>query len=127
MMRRIADIPFVPYANWDANGVQIPCEPSPEDIQRAIDDKQFEQRGFQTHHDELKAEWEKNVTSAGEWNERVRAYHTRRIAHFVVQGWSDPIILNANGTMKDGLHRFKAAIFMGKDEVEVTISDEGSK
>jgi len=29
--------------------------------------------------------------------------------------------------MKDGLHRFKAAIFMGMVEVEVTISDEDSK
>ncbi|MFM2217075.1 MAG: hypothetical protein RL240_1393 [Planctomycetota bacterium] len=126
MMRKIADIPIVTYAST-VDGVQMGCEPTRDEIQRAIDDKQFEQRGFQTHFDELQTEWESNVSSAQEWNERIRTYHTRRIAHFVVQGWTDPIILTAGGKMKDGLHRFKAAIFMGMVEVEVTISDEDSK
>lgn len=127
MMRKIVDIPFVRYANRDANGVSISCEPTREDIQLAINYKEFEQRGFQSHLNELRAEWEKNVRNGQEWNERIRVYHTRRIAYFVEHGWVDPIILNPDGTMKDGLHRLKAAIFMDKDEVDVIISDSDSK
>jgi hypothetical protein len=127
MIRRIADIPFVRYVNTDTNGVNILCEPTREDIQLAINNKEHEQRGFQSHLNELEAEWGKNVKNGQEWNERIRVYHTRRIAHFIVHGWIDPIILNADGTMKDGLHRLKAAIFMGKDEIDVIISDGDSK
>jgi hypothetical protein len=126
MWKKIADIPFVRYENT-FNGIVLSCESSHENIQLAINNKEFEQRGFQTHNDELLAEWKKNVSSAQELNERIRGYHTRRIAHFVVHGWTDPIILDADGEMKDGLHRLKAAIFMGKDEVEVVILKPDSK
>ena len=123
MMHDVATIPTVIYANT-IDGVQYDCEPSADDIQRAIDEKQFEFRGFQTHHDELMDEWKNGASSAREFNELMRAYHTRRIAHFVDQGWNDPIILTVDGKMKDGLHRLKAAIFKGMGEVEVTIADD---
>ena len=127
MKRKISDIKLVRYANKDANGVELQCEPARESIQFAIDNKEFELRGFQSHLDELMAEWGKNATTVQDWNERIRVYHARRIAHFVVHGWSDPIILDANGKITDGLHRLKAAIFMGKDEVDVIISGDDSK
>jgi ParB-like nuclease domain len=44
------------------------------------------------------------------------------IAYFVVNGWSDPIILNHDErTIIDGLHRLKAAMYLGMDTIEVAI------
>jgi hypothetical protein len=97
------------------------------EIQYAVDNDLLESRGYQTHFDELNLEWEEGLRSLQELADRQKSYHAKRIAHFVVHGWSDPIILDANGKITDGLHRLKAAIFMGKDEVDVIISGDDSK
>ena len=60
-----------------------------------------------------------------EYCRRVRSYHARRIAHFAVNGWNgDPITLKADGSMCDGLHRWRAAKHLGMEEVEVIIAGE---
>jgi len=49
-------------------------------------------------------------------------YHARRIAFFIVNGWSEPIVLRGDGcTIEDGLHRLKAALYKGIPEVEITV------
>ena len=48
----------------------------------------------------------------------------RRIVYFVVNGWEEPILLCKDGcTISDGLHRLKAAIYLGLEEVEVKLGD----
>jgi hypothetical protein len=125
MMREIAKIQIIPYGFND--GITYLAEPSPMEIQYAVDNDLLESRGYQTHFDELNLEWEEGLRSLQELADRQKSYHAKRIAHFVVHGWSDPIILDANGKITDGLHRLKAAIFMGKDEVDVIISGDDSK
>jgi hypothetical protein len=128
-MRKIADIKPIPYG-FNV-GTIYSAEPSRMEIQFAIDNGQLEDRGYQTHFDELNREWEGGLSfepaeefrSLQEFADRQRSYHAKRIAHFVVHGWSDPIILDANGKIRDGSHRLKAAIFMGKDEIDVSILD----
>ena len=88
------------------------CEPSKADIQKAVDEKDFESRRFQEDFYELIAEWE--AASKPERYERMRKYHAKRIAFFVVNGWDGPIVLNTDEhKIKEGLHRLKAAIFLG--------------
>jgi hypothetical protein len=142
VFKKIADIRNVKYG-FNELGKVYYCEPSPVDIQFAIDHGQLEDRGYQTYDNDLMREWkeglrfepdegssfdaEEESRSLQEFADRCRRYHAKRIAYFVVNGWTDPIILNADGSMKDGLHRFKAAIFKGMDEVDVTISEPDSK
>jgi hypothetical protein len=126
MKRLIAEIPFVPYG-FRQDGNDYSCEPSHQEIQCAIDKGQLEDRGFQTHLDELRSEWASNARSLQEFADRQREYNARRIAYFVVHGWTDPITLTAAGNMRDGLHRLKAAIFLGKDEVEVIVLNDDVK
>ena len=133
MIRKIKDIEPVPY------GFKTPkfylAEPSHMEIQYALDNGLFESRGYQTHHDELNHEWKEGLSfeldeesrSLQEFADRKKSYHAKRIAHFVVHGWSDPIILDANGRITDGSHRLKAAIFMRNDEIDVIILDSDSK
>ncbi len=133
MLKKIEDIPKVPYG-FRHNGKVYLCEPSHQEIQFAIDNGQLENRGYQTHEDDLMREWEEGLRfeleeesrSLQEFIDRRRIYHAKRIAHFVVHGWTDPIILEAKVKMVevkmvDGSHRLKAAIYMGKEEVEVVI------
>jgi hypothetical protein len=52
--------------------------------------------------------------------DEIRNYHTRRVAYFVLNKWENQIIgLNEHGQLRDGGHRFRAAIFMGWEEVWV--------
>jgi hypothetical protein len=132
IMRKIADIKPIPYG-FNVGTIYF-AEPSRMEIQYSVDNGLLESRGYQTHFDELNLEWEEGLSfeleesrSLQELADRQRSYHAKRIAHFVVHGWSDPIILDANGKIKDGSHRLKAAIFMGKDEIDVIISDGDSK
>jgi heterodisulfide reductase subunit B len=58
-----------------------------------------------------------NVPERYEW---IKKYHAKRIAFHVVIGWHERIVLNEDKkTIKDGLHRLKAAIFLGCDTVEI--------
>lgn len=132
MMWKIADIKPIPYG-FNV-GIIYLAEPSRMEIQHAVDNGLLESRGYQTHLDELNLEWEEGLSfeldesrSQQELADRQKSYHAKRIAHFVVHGWSDPIILDSNGRITDGSHRLKAAIFMEKDEIDVTVSDSDSK
>ena len=113
--RRYGRTPAVPpFRRGD-----VCCEPSREDIQRAIDEKDFETRGFQ--NPEVEAEYSAlDVPECYEW---LRKYHAKRVAFHVVNGWQDRIVLNEDKqTIKDGLHRLKAAIFMGWETVDVDVA-----
>lgn len=119
--KRISDIPPVLYG-YVVNGIQFLTEPSEDDIRRAIENDEIEERGYQSDYKELEIEW-KQAHTREEADRQVRLYHARRIAFFVVNGWSDPIRLGTDGKIKDGLHRLKAATFQGMHEVEVHVDD----
>ena len=95
------------------------CEPSPEEIERAVREKDLEKREFQKDLAELIAEWYQ-VSGPERYNE-IRKYHARRIAFFVVNGWDNyPIVLKQDGReVEEGSHRLRAAIHLGMDTVEV--------
>ena len=121
IMRKVSEIPEYTYAA-QKDGHLYNFNPTTENIQQAIDAGQLEERGYQTHKDELHTEW----TQGAQGNIETfcllqRDYHARRIARFVVKGWSDPIILASDGDMIDGTHRLKAAIHKHLDEVEVQV------
>ena len=111
MQKKISEIVNTPYGQDN-----VSCEPSKQDIQKAIDDKDLETRGFQ--NPEVEAEyWALNVPERYEW---IKKYHAKRIAFYVVNGWQDRIVLNEDKkTIKDGLHRLKAAIFLGWGTVKI--------
>jgi hypothetical protein len=51
-----------------------------------------------------------------------RDYNANRVAYFVVKGWEEsPIEVMANGDMKDGQHRWLAAHYLERDEVDVIV------
>jgi hypothetical protein len=114
MQKKICEIVSLPYGQD-----YICCEPSKEEIQKAIDEENFEIRGFQEHEHELRAEWEK--VSGPERYDRIRKYHAERIAFFVVNRWDDyPIILKKDGReVSEGSHRLRAAIHLGEETIEV--------
>lgn len=96
--------------------------PTPEEIQKAIDNGQFEARGIQSHRDELDREWW--VKANGNLDEIAklqREFNARRIAHFVVNGWPDALRVERSGKMHDGTHRLRAAIHKGLKTVSVEI------
>jgi hypothetical protein len=108
--------------NPDYGQYGISSEPSKADIEAAISKSEYESRGFQEHLEELNNEWKVSVSGVQEYCERIRHYHARRIAFFVVNGWSDPVELHSDGsTVKDGLHRLKAAKYMQCETIDVVI------
>jgi hypothetical protein len=117
MKKRVAEICNVLYG--EAN---VSCEPSRADIDHAIENLEFELRGFQDDLVTLKSEWDLAAQhDFDEFCKLVKTYHARRIAFFVVNGWTDPIVLRNDGcTIEDGLHRLKAALYKGVPEVEIT-------
>ena len=119
MRKRVADILNVHYV--EVCGEQVcACEPSPDEIERDVRENNLENRGFQTHLEELMREWNNADTFEG-YCERVKGYHSRRIAFFVKNGWSDQIILKSDGcTVHEGLHRLKAATYLNLEYVDVT-------
>jgi hypothetical protein len=127
--KKIDEIEIGPYV-----GVSHPskplCEPSFEQIERAIRDEDFDERGYQEHLEELVAEWNKDCPDFWEYNRHEQQYHARRIAHLAVNGWSDddPIILKKDGrSVHDGLHRLKAAKHLGKRTVKVRICPDAAQ
>jgi hypothetical protein len=125
MQKKISEILIGPYVGLSRPD-HPPCEPSAEEIERAVREKDREERGYQEHREELTAEWNKLRSSFEEYNDHERRYHARRIAFFVVNGWSnDPIVLQKDArSVHDGLHRLKAAKHMGLETVEVMIRDD---
>lgn len=119
MKKRVADIVNTPYAE-ELNGHRISCEPSNEEIERAVRESDLEERGYQSHEAELNDEWNQPGTFEG-FCELEHAYHVRRVAFFVKNGWTDLIILKDDGrAISEGLHRLKAAIYLDMEYVEVT-------
>ena len=99
---------------WGQDNVS--CEPSRDEIKRAIDDNHFETREFQKDINELRTEWEK--IACPERYEHIRQYHARRVAYFVKNGWHDPIVLKEDGReIEEGSHRLEAARYLDMNEV----------
>lgn len=121
-MREVSKIPVATYAA-DQEGKRYFFDPSAAEIQQAIDNGKLEERGYQRHLHDLVAEWQAGAKGeAVEFYRLQKEYHACRIAYFVVRGWTDPIVLAANGDMIEGTHRLKAAIHKGVSKVGVRIS-----
>src|SRR6266850_2841543 len=119
--KNIDDILIGPYV-----GISFPerpsCEPTREQIDRAIRDKDFDKRGYQKHRKELTDEWNRGGATPQEYNQREQKYHARRIAGFTANGWRDaPILKKDARSVHDGLHRVKAAKHLGRKTIKVQI------
>lgn len=123
MKEKITDIDNVCYGVGN-----ISCEPTDDEIKKAVQDKDIDSRSFQGCIDELNDEWNKHAQNENEYYLLQKKYHVKRIAYFVVNGWNDPIIVvHKDGCkIKDGLHRFKAAIFKGMDTIDVEVADDAT-
>jgi hypothetical protein len=119
MKKKVAEISNVPYGENN-----VSCEPSKEEIERAIRENDFEKRAFQDDLNELRTEWSK-ARSFEEYSDYVRKYHARRIAFFVVNNWDHPIVLQKDKcTVEDGSHRLKAAIYSDMETVDAIINED---
>ena len=119
MKKRVAEITNVLYGQNS-----ISCEPTKEEIEKAILEKDFERRSFQGDLNELNAEWNKEAKN---FYEVVKRFHIRKTACLVVEGWDEPILLcKDERTILDGLHRLKAAIFLKMDTIDVIVTDAPS-
>src|SRR6266404_3066244 len=92
MKKKVTEIANAHYVETNREE-RVGCEPSKEEIERAVHKKHLEKRGFQDHRRELIAEWNEGG-SFEEYCDRARKYHARRIAFFVVNRWNHPIVLN---------------------------------
>lgn len=122
--RKTGEIKFVKYGDKFGDTVRW-CDPSDEDVQRALDEGQLEERDYQADVEELKSEWysaSKGGRDSDEWVRQVKGYHARRVAFFVENGWDDPITITSDGQIRDGSHRLRAAIFKGRGEVDVVVT-----
>ena len=117
MRKKVSEIFSLPYGQDN-----VCCEPSMQEIEKSVHDKNLETGGFQDHLLELTAKWEQ--LHGQERYDRIRKYHAERIAFFVVNGWDNyPIILKGDGReVKEGSHRLRAARYLRMEEVEVEIS-----
>lgn len=98
--------------------------PTEQEIQEAIDSGQLEDRGIQSHRNELDREWwEKANGNLDEVAKQQREFNARRIAHFVVHGWPDALRVERSGKMHDGTHRLRAAIHKGMKQVVVKFAE----
>lgn len=122
LMREVSKIPLPTYAA-NQDGKVYYFDPSAAEIQQAIDAGELEERGYQQHLAQLVSEWQTGAKGdASKFYHLQKEYHARRIAYFAVHGWTDPIVLAANGDMIEGTHRLKAAIHKGMSKVGVRIS-----
>ena len=118
MKKKVSEIFSKPYGH-----AGVCCEPSTEEIERAVREDDLEHREFQKDLGQLTAEW------AGvpdhECHDQIRMYHARRIA-FLVKNWKDfPITLKKDGVeVRDGSHRLRAAKYLGMEEVDVEVEGQ---
>ncbi len=106
-------VPELRRALWGQDGVC--CEPSDEEVKKAIYYKQFEPRSFQDKAVEAELMGERDVEKR---LARIKEFHARRIAHLVEHGWSEPIELAGDGIwIIEGSHRLRAAQYAGTEEV----------
>ena len=121
LLKKVAEIENTPYGVWGENR-WISCEPLKDKIDKAFKEKNFDKRSFQGNEAELIAEWNKGASCFEEFRVCAENYHARRIAYFASKERGEPIILlNNEKKISDGLHRLKAAIYLGLEEVEVII------
>jgi hypothetical protein len=121
MEKNIDEILIGPYV-----GLSFPdkplCEPTREQIDQAIQQKDFEQRQYQEDIKELIDEWNRGDADPVEYNRREQQYHARKIAGFAANGWQEPPVLKKDGrSVHDGLHRLKAAKHLGMRTLKVRI------
>ena len=120
MKKKVSEIFNTHYVETDGQN-HVSCEPSKEGIEVAVHKNDLEKRGFQEYRPQLIAQWNEGGNFEG-YCDSARKYHASRIAFFVVNRWDDPIKLNKDEhTVKEGLHRLKAAIHLGIETVEVEI------
>ena len=102
----------------------LAADPSSAGIAKAVDEWTLEFRRFQTHKEELAHEF------YSEGFARViplaRQYHERRVAFFVINGWTDAIQICIHNVLEEGGHRLLAARFRsnhlnGPDEIDCVI------
>ena len=120
MNRKISELGVTSYG---IPGPQISCEPSKQEIVQAIANKDFDLRPFSgASQSALVDEWSQKANgNIHEFARLQREYHAKRIACLVVNGWSDPIEIDAAGKITDGNHRVRAADFLGRSEIEVLV------
>ena len=124
---------FAAYANWKDTAI-VPF--SKADILKAISEGCFEERSFQniSVKDELENLF-KNLNAANvskivrdyELREWARSFHIKRVAFLCKYFPKDPIKLNRNMTVRDGLHRIMAAIVLEKDSIDYIFEDTEDK
>ena len=80
----------------------LAADPSSAGIAKAVDERTLEFRRFQTHKEELAHEF------YSEGFARViplaRQYHERRVAFFVINGWTDAIQICIHNVLEEGGH-----------------------
>lgn len=119
--KKLDDILIGPYVGMSFPDKPL-CEPTPDEIDRAIRERDFDKRGYQKHAEELVKEWNGNGVTPQEYNRREQQYHARRIAYFVANDWQDAPILKQDGrSVHEGLHRIKAAKHRGDRTIKVQI------
>lgn len=101
------------------NFQKIDCEPTVEDIRKALREGRLEPRHYQDPS--LVPEWEAAARSTENWGLLVRHYHASRIAYLVTNQSKEPITIRSDGFILDGNHRVRAAIFCGQLEIEVIV------
>lgn len=116
---KVSEITNIPYGQFERS-----CEPTHIEIKECVDNNDVETRSFQGNIEELRKEFFSNAKDNDEIINRVKKYHCQRIAYFVLNRWAvDPIELSRDmKTIVDGLHRLKAAIYLGLEEVEAITS-----
>lgn len=107
----------------DSSGVPRSFQVESIDIQKAINEDRLEKRNFQDDILELIKEWNENSKNYDEYFENFKKYHIERIAYLVVSDlWRHPIEVRPDMTIKDGQHRYWAAIYLNQTEIEGSFS-----
>ena len=125
IIKQLSDLIPCPYVEHD-----MCVEPSGEEIRQAVEKGDLEERGMDEHQAEIKA-WllvgSNNGSDVAAWVRMMKAYHTKRVAHFVVKGWPEedphPITINKQNQVTAGNHRVRAAHYMKMNEVEVRVAE----
>lgn len=125
--RKIKDIePLILYDDTIGALGTFSEEPTLMGIRRAVDDGDVDLRPYHTVRGQVLMQEcgalvnfnPNGLINLGPLLSEFQKYHARRVAFFVLNEWTDQIIgLNEDGKLCDGGHRYRAAIFMGWDEV----------
>ena len=93
--KKLDDIVIGPYVRLFFPEKPL-CEPTPDEINRAIREWDFDKRGYQEHAQELVKESNGNGVTPEEYNPHAQQYHTQRIAYLIRFGFEhDAVRLDA--------------------------------